>query len=156
MLRAARQLSRVARASSTRLQLHQPSLHLLAVSVASPQAPTSFRTQSYVNVAPRTYSTSAIANECDDTELPDVKWPSDLAKRVHRRMRNFPRNYQAKELVVEAGMNPAEWAMAASSFRKSFLSTPAKYFENQAELLAFGRDLDDIKRHNSFIFYPYF
>ncbi|GMF26315.1 unnamed protein product [Phytophthora lilii] len=65
-------------------------------------------------------------------------------------MRNFPRNYEAKELAVEAGLNPAEWALAASSFRKSFLGEPATYFEDQQELLAFGR------RHNSFIFYPYF
>ncbi|EGZ29385.1 hypothetical protein PHYSODRAFT_537681 [Phytophthora sojae] len=71
-------------------------------------------------------------------------------------MRNFPRNYEAKELVVKAGMNPAEWALAASSFRKSFLSEPSKYFEDQEELAAFARDLDDVKRHNSFIFYPYF
>ncbi|KAF1785192.1 P-loop containing nucleoside triphosphate hydrolase [Phytophthora cactorum] len=85
---------------------------------------------------------------------PSVKWPSDLAKRVHRRMRHFPRNYEVKELVVEAGMNQAEWAIAAASFRKSFLSEPSKYFEDQTELLAFGRDLDDVKRHNSFIFYP--
>jgi len=56
-------------------------------------------------------------------------------------MRNFPRNYEAKELVVEAGMNPAEWALAATTFRKSFLSEPAKYFEDQAELLVFGRVL---------------
>ncbi|KAG2531030.1 hypothetical protein JM16_001351 [Phytophthora kernoviae] len=85
-----------------------------------------------------------------------VKWPSELAKRVHRRMRHFPRNYESKELVVEAGMNPAEWALAASTFRKNFLSEPSNYFRDQEELMAFGRDLDDVKKHNSFIFYPFF
>lgn len=68
-----------------------------------------------------------------------VNWPSDLAKRVHRRMRNFPRNYEVKALVVEAGMNQAEWTVAASTFRKSLLSEPFKYFDDQTELLAFGR-----------------
>ncbi|KAG7384685.1 ATP-dependent RNA helicase supv3l1, mitochondrial [Phytophthora pseudosyringae] len=150
MLRFARPLSKAARARSAFQRLHHPSLQLLAAATAPLRASNPAYTPSYAPVPlQRSFSSSA-------AELQSVQWPSELAKRVHRRMRNFPRNYEAKELVVEAGMNPAEWAIAASSFRKSFLSEPAKYFADQAELLAFGRDLDDVKRHNSFIFYPYF
>ncbi|RLN53674.1 hypothetical protein BBJ28_00014817, partial [Nothophytophthora sp. Chile5] len=105
------------------------------------------------------YSTAAAVATEDATpqrvEEP-ATWPQDLSKRVHRRMRLFPRNYEVKELVVEAGMNPTEWAVAASNFRKNFLQEPHKYFGDQAELLAFGRDLDDVKKRNSFIFYPFF
>ena len=36
-------------------------------------------------------------------------------------------------------MNAAEWTVAASTFRQSFLSKPSEYFEDQTELLAFGR-----------------
>ncbi|EEY58821.1 ATP-dependent RNA helicase SUPV3L1, putative [Phytophthora infestans T30-4] len=124
-----------------------PSAQLIPNSIYKP----SYAQVTHCIPSQRHFSSSAV-----EAELQSVKWPSDLAKRVHRRMRSFPRNYEAKELVVEAGMNQAEWAIAAASFRKSFLSEPSKYFKNQQELLAFGRDLDDVKRHNSFIFYPYF
>ncbi|KAG1705594.1 hypothetical protein DVH05_003281 [Phytophthora capsici] len=157
MLRLARPLSTAVRGPRISLRSLHPSLQLSAVSTAPLSYSNSNYTPSYANVTLRvplqsSYSTAAAVAK----ETSRIKWPSELAKRVHRRMRNFPRNYEVKELVVEAGMNPAEWALAASSFRKSFLSEPSKYFEDQEELMAFGRDLDDVKRHNSFIFYPYF
>uniref|UniRef100_H3H1H3 RNA helicase n=2 Tax=Phytophthora ramorum TaxID=164328 RepID=H3H1H3_PHYRM len=154
MLRIARQ---AARGSFAVRHARQSSLQLLASLPTQLRGSVPAYGQSYTPVtppiAPRVPSSRSFSSAA---ALESVKWPSELAKRVHRRMRNFPRNYEAKELVVEAGMNPAEWALASSSFRKSFLSEPSKYFENEAELLAFGRDLDDVKRHNSFIFYPYF
>ncbi|KAI9910882.1 hypothetical protein PsorP6_010482 [Peronosclerospora sorghi] len=85
-----------------------------------------------------------------------VTWPSNLAKRVERRIVTFPRNLEVKQLVVEAGMNPLEWERASSRFRTSFLEEPATYFKDQTELEAFGKDLDHVKRSSSFIFYPYF
>ncbi|KAF1314398.1 Atp-dependent RNA helicase supv3l1, partial [Globisporangium splendens] len=87
-----------------------------------------------------------------------VTWPSDIAKIVHKRMRSFPRNYEVKELAVEAGLNAAEWPVASSAFRKSFMKNPEKYFKDQAELLHFAKDLDTNKqkKSSSFIFYPYF
>lgn len=86
-----------------------------------------------------------------------VTWPSDLAKVVHKRMKSFPRNYEAKELAVEAGLNTAEWSIAASAFRKAFLKSPEKFFKDQAEVLHFAKDLDsNQKKTSSFVFYPYF
>lgn len=86
-----------------------------------------------------------------------IAWPTELVKRVHKRLRSLPRNYEVKELAVEAGLNPTEWAIAAASFRQSFLRQPGQYFRDQAELVAFAQDLvDDTKKHNSFVFYPFF
>lgn len=68
-----------------------------------------------------------------------VTWPSDLAKIVHKRMKSFPRNYEAKELAVEAGLNAAEWSIAATAFRKAFLKSPDKFFRDQEELLHFAK-----------------
>ncbi|KAG6604507.1 putative secreted RxLR effector protein [Phytophthora cinnamomi] len=158
MLRAARQLSRAP------LRTLHPSLQLLTAPASA--ATRGLRAQSSACSVERlllllhTRSFSAAAATAEQPQQQQqqqrIKWPSDVARRVHRRMRNFPRNFEAKELVVKAGMNPAEWALAASSFRKSFLSDPAKYFEDEEELAAFARDLDHVKRHSSFIFYPYF
>ncbi|KAL7682435.1 putative RNA helicase HrpA, mitochondrial degradasome RNA helicase subunit domain, suv3 domain 1 [Plasmopara halstedii] len=146
-------LSRIARRafrrSSFSLNCHS-SVRLLALSTASYPNCIYARYPDVYHYVPHQRSYSV------PTKSQSVKWPSDLAKRVHRRMRTFPRNSEAKELVIKAGMNPAEWAIAASSFRKSFLSEPVKFFDNQTELLAFGQTLDNVKRHNSFIFYPYF
>lgn len=100
---------------------------------------TSFSSSNYARYANVAHYVPLHRSYSSPAEVPSVKWPSYLAKRVHRRMRAFPRNYEVKELVIKAGMNPAEWAIAASSFRKSFLSEPVKYFENQSDLLAFGR-----------------
>ncbi|KAE8875620.1 ATP-dependent RNA helicase [Phytophthora fragariae] len=157
MLRAARQLSR---AASRPLRVRQAPLQLLAAA-ASPlrsahvlRPPLSSRVPLYA-LQTRNLSESA-ALALDAAEQQRITWPQDVARRVHRRMRSFPRNYEAKELAVKAGLNPAEWALAASSFRKSFLSEPSKYFDDPEELTAFARDLDDVKRHSSFIFYPYF
>ncbi|UIZ25241.1 hypothetical protein KXD40_009062 [Peronospora effusa] len=153
MMRGVRRLPYACRTSIRLFRPQDLPLQPLAVILDPQRASTSFYFESYANVTTctqtRNFSKGIV-------ESPRVKWPSDLAKRVHRRMRNFPRNYEVKKLVMEAGMNPAEWTLAASSFCKSFLSEPLKYFENQTELLAFGRDLDHIKRHSSFIFYPYF
>ncbi|ETO67780.1 hypothetical protein F444_15334 [Phytophthora nicotianae P1976] len=156
MLRFARPLSKATRVSATRVRSHYPSLQLLAVPTAVLTSSNSVYKPSYANVTLRVPVQRSFSSTAVEKEVQSVKWPSDLAKRVHRRMRHFPRNYEAKELAVEAGMNQTEWAIAAASFRKSFLSEPSKYFEDQEELLAFVRDLDDVKRHNSFIFYPYF
>lgn len=71
--------------------------------------------------------------------LVSVTWPLDLAKVVHKRMKSFPRNYEAKELAVEAGLNAAEWSIAATAFRKAFLKSPEKFFQDQAELLHFAK-----------------
>lgn len=87
-----------------------------------------------------------------------MTWPADLAKNVHKRMKSFPRNYEAKALAVEAGLNAAEWPVAATAFRKTFMKSPERFFADQRELLHFARDLDAHaqKRGASFLFYPYF
>ncbi|TYZ58626.1 hypothetical protein PybrP1_010350 [[Pythium] brassicae (nom. inval.)] len=89
-----------------------------------------------------------------------LTWPDELVKAVHKRMKSFPRNYECKALAVEAGLNPAEWPVAATAFRNAFLRSPERFFADQSELLHFARDLDaqaqKLKRGSSFLFYPYF
>ncbi|CAH0513263.1 unnamed protein product [Peronospora belbahrii] len=153
MLRPLRQLPVTFWTTFLPFQLHHDLLYHHAIHLNPLRASTSFYIQSYTTQTSRIRGRTVLNLP---VERERVQWPSDLAQRVHRRMRNFPRNYEVKELVIEAGMNPAEWTVAASSFRKSLLAEPFQYFENQTELLAFGRDLDNVKGYNSFIFYPYF
>lgn len=109
-------------------------------------------------------SKGAAANEAPSADA--LAWPADVAKRVHKRLRSFPRNYEAKALAVEAGLNAGEWALAAAAFRQAFMRTPAQFFRDQSELEAFARDLLDDgsdvhhagakTKRNSFVFYPFF
>ncbi|TDH69466.1 hypothetical protein CCR75_008696 [Bremia lactucae] len=149
--RCARPLSKAVQRSTVSTRHWYPSQHLVLSSVAS--RPTTYR---FTCPFKDTNVPLHVPLCRQFSSTPNIKWPSEIAKRIHRRMRHFPRNSQAKELIMEAGMNAAEWAMASSSFRKSFLKEPFQYFENQAELESFGRVLDDKTRHSSFIFYPYF
>uniref|UniRef100_M4BBS7 RNA helicase n=1 Tax=Hyaloperonospora arabidopsidis (strain Emoy2) TaxID=559515 RepID=M4BBS7_HYAAE len=146
MLRVARCVVSPTLALRLHHRVYRP-LHLRSLTSSSStshwlQTSASSRTD-YANVTssvPHSRTFSVATATKDETAAPQsVTWPPDLAKRVHRRMRNFPRNYEVKALVVEAGLNAAEWTLAASTFRKSFLSSPSQYFEDQAELLAFGR-----------------
>lgn len=88
-----------------------------------------------------------------------LTWPGELAKDVYKRLKPFPRNYECKALAVEAGLNPAEWPVAAGAFRNAFLRNPERFFANTSELLHFARDLNAHAQKNrgaSFLFYPYF
>lgn len=90
-------------------------------------------------------------------------WSSELAKSMHKKLRSFPRNYEVKELAIEAGVNPNEWSVAATAFRKSFMKSPEKYFRDMEELQEFvaGLDRKQPKHHHgngskAFQFYPFF
>ncbi|TMW61750.1 hypothetical protein Poli38472_010813 [Pythium oligandrum] len=102
---------------------------------------------------PRAFST---ATESSGVE-PAVKWPSDRAKVVYRRLKFFPRDYEVRELAVEAGLNPEEWGVASAAFRQSFMKQPELYFQDQAELEHFLQDFNHgQKKRNAFVFYPHF
>ncbi|KAJ0399188.1 hypothetical protein P43SY_004351 [Pythium insidiosum] len=87
----------------------------------------------------------------------EIKWPADAAKLVNRRLKFFPRDYEVRELAIEAGLNPEQWGVASSSFRQSFMKHPELYFQDQQELQHFVADVNHgQKKRNTFVFYPHF
>ncbi|GLE11100.1 hypothetical protein PINS_up023408 [Pythium insidiosum] len=100
---------------------------------------------------------SSQSNAKDSASQPEIKWPSDAAKLVNRRLKFFPRDYEVRELAIEAGLNPEQWGVASSSFRQSFMKQPELYFQDQQELQHFVADVNHgQKKKNTFVFYPHF
>lgn len=151
MLRVAalRSVCAAARRSRAPLRLSAAAQLLLQAPAASLTPPA---------LASRFFSAGSSADAAPvPAPAPALAWASELSKRVQKRLRSFPRNYEAKALAVEAGLNAGEWPVAAAAFRQAFLREPARFFRDQRELDAFAHDLlDEAARRSSFVFYPFF